>query len=156
MEPQHAQAVLQIYAEGLATEQATFTTDVPTWEEWDKAHLLHSRLVAVAGAAVVGWVALSPVSARSCYRGVAEFSLYIAAAYQGKGIGNRLMQQLIEESEARGIWTLCSSTFPENKASLALQKKWGFREVGYRERIAQLHGVWRNTLLLERRSEVVG
>lgn len=153
MLPEHAAEVLQIYGEGLATGQATFNTEVPAWADWDRAHLPHSRLVAQEDSRVVGWAALSPVSARSCYRGVAEFSLYIGAAHRGLGVGNLLMQQLIQESEANGIWTLHSSTFPENMASLRLQKKWGFREIGYREKIAQLHGVWRNTILLERRSE---
>ena len=153
MLPEHAGAVLKIYEEGLATGQATFNTEVPTWEEWDKNHLPHSRLVALQGEDVVGWVALSPVSSRYCYRGVAEFSIYIRASQRGKGVGNLLMQHLIEESEANGIWTLYSATFAENTASIALQKKWGFREIGYRERIAQLNGIWHNTVLLERRSE---
>ncbi len=153
MLPEHAVAVLSIYADGLATGQATFNTEVPTWADWDKGHLPHSRLVAVEDETVVGWVALSPVSSRACYGGVAEFSLYISAAHRGRGIGNRLMQELIQESEAQGIWTLQSSTFPENTTSVRLQKKWGFREIGYREKIAQLKGVWRNTILLERRSD---
>lgn len=151
----HAAAVLQIYGEGLETGQATFATEVPAWAEWDKNHLPHSRLVALEDEQVLGWIALSPVSSRYCYRGVAEFSLYISAAQRGKGIGNLLMQQLIEESEAKGIWTLQSATFAENVASLGLQKKWGFREVGYRERIAQLNGHWYSTVLLERRSTLV-
>lgn len=151
--PEHAESVLRIYREGIATGEATFNTVVPSWEDWDKNHLPHSRLVASQEEEVVGWVALSPVSTRYCYHGVAEFSLYISTTSRGKGIGNLLMQQLIEESEANGIWTLYSVTFVENKASIALQKKWGFREIGYRERIAQLNGTWRNTLLLERRSE---
>ncbi|GAB3200011.1 phosphinothricin acetyltransferase [Pontibacter aydingkolensis] len=154
--PEHAGAVLQIYKEGLETGQATFNTDVPTWEQWDRGHHQHSRLVAVDGTVVAGWVALSPVSVRQCYRGVAEFSIYIAAAYRGKGVGDELMQRLIPESEVNGIWTLHSSTFPENVASVKLQKKYGFREIGYREKIAELHGVWRDTVLLERRSKVTG
>lgn len=156
MLPTHADAVLQIYREGLETGQATFNTEVPTWEQWDRSHHQHSRFVAVDGTMVVGWVALSPVSVRFCYRGVAEFSIYIGAAHRGKGIGDLLMQQLISESEENGIWTLHSSTFPENLASIKLQKKYGFREIGYREKIAELHGVWRDTVLLERRSKVVG
>lgn len=156
MLPAHAEAVLQIYREGLETGQATFNTEVPTWEQWDRSHHPHSRFVAVDGTMVVGWVALSPVSVRYCYRGVAEFSIYIGAVHRGRGIGELLMQQLIGESEKNGIWTLYSSTFPENLASIRLQKKYGFREIGYREKIAELHGVWRDTILLERRSTLVG
>jgi len=154
--PAHAAQVLQIYEEGLATGQATFNTEVPSRETWDKGHLPHSRLVAVAEEKVLGWVALSPVSTRPCYRGVAELSIYIGEKSRGKGVGNLLLQHLIGESEANGIWTLHSSTFPENKASIRLQQKHGFREIGYRERIAQLNGVWRNTVLLERRSQIIG
>jgi L-amino acid N-acyltransferase YncA len=153
---QHADQVLNIYSEGIATRLATFNTEVPTWQEWNKAHLKHSRLVAVSGDNVLGWAALSPVSARHCYRGVAEFSIYIGENYRGQGLGDLLMEQLICESEKNGIWTLHSSTFPENTASINLQKKHGFREIGYREKISSLHGVWRNTVLLERRSQKVG
>jgi phosphinothricin acetyltransferase len=155
MLPEHAEAVLRIYGEGLETGQATFNTEVPSWEEWDNSHLPHSRLVAVEAGIVVGWVALSPVSTRACYRGVAELSIYIGARHRGKGIGDLLLQQLIKESEANGIWTLHSSTFPENTASIKLQLRHGFREIGYRERIAQHHGIWRNTTLLERRSSLI-
>ena len=122
MLPSHAEAVLNIYREGLATGQATFNTEVPAWEEWDKNHLPHSRLVALQGKEVVGWVALSPVSSRYCYRGVAEFSIYISASQRGEGVGSLLMQHLIEKSEDNGIWTLYSATFAENTASIALQK----------------------------------
>ncbi len=156
MLPEHAGAVLQIYAEGLATGQATFNTEVPSWEAWDKDHHAHSRLVAIATGQVLGWAALSPVSARYCYLGVAELSIYIGSAHQGKGIGSLLMEHLIKESEDNGIWTIHSSTFPENTASINLQMKHGFREIGYRERIAELNGQWRNTVLLERRSQVNG
>lgn len=156
MLPEHAEAVLQIYEEGLQTRQATFNTEVPVWEEWDRNHCQHSRLVATENGQVLGWVAISPVSVRYCYRGVAEFSIYIRAACKGKGIGKLLMEALIKESEANGIWTLQSSTFPENAASIDLQKEFGFREIGYRENVAELDGQWRNTMLLERRSRVVG
>lgn len=156
MLPEHAGAVLQIYAEGLTTGQATFNTEVPSWEAWDKNHHAHSRLVAVENGKVLGWAALSPISARYCYRGVAELSIYICQAHQGKGVGTLLMQHLIAESENNGIWMIHSSTFPENTASIRLQKKFGFREIGYRERIAELKGQWRNTVLLERRSQVNG
>lgn len=156
MLPQHAETVLRVYSEGLATGQATFNTEVPSWQEWDKGHLPHSRLVATQDGSVLGWAALSPVSARYCYRGVAEVSIYIGSGTRGKGVGSLLLEALIEESEANGIWTLHSSTFPENTASITLQKKNGFRVIGYRERIAELHGEWRNTVLLERRSRKVG
>jgi L-amino acid N-acyltransferase YncA len=156
MRSEHAGAVLAIYEEGLATGLATFATRVPDWQEWDSAHLPHGRLVALAEEGVVGWAALSPTSTRSCYQGVAEVSLYIGADHRGRGLGSLLLQALIAESEARGIWTLYTSSFPENRASIRLQKRWGFREIGYRERIARLQGVWRNTLLMERRSELVG
>lgn len=156
MLPDHAGTVLQIYAQGLATGQATFNTQVPSWEAWDKDHHQHSRLVAVENEKVLGWAALSPVSARYCYRGVAELSIYIGTSHQGKGIGNLLMQHLIADSEDNGIWTIHSSTFPENTASIKLQKKYGFRKIGYRERIAELNGAWRNTVLLERRSQFNG
>lgn len=156
MLPEHAEAVLAIYAEGLATGQATFNTEVPAWEDWDSGHHPHSRLVAVENGQVLGWAAISPVSARYCYRGVAEFSIYISTESRGKGVANLLMQYLIEESEANDIWTLQSSTFPENKPSINLQRKFGFREIGYREKISCLNGVWRDTVLLERRSRKVG
>ena len=153
MQPEHAADVLRIYGEGLQTGLSTFNTEVPTWEEWDRNHLPHTRLVAVESEEVLGWVALLPVSARVCYRGVAEFSIYIAARHRGRGIADRLMQALIQESEANGIWTLQSSTFADNATSLRMQERHGFRQIGYRDRVAQLHGVWRNTVLLERRSD---
>ncbi|MFD2516154.1 GNAT family N-acetyltransferase [Pontibacter locisalis] len=152
----HSGEVLRVYAEGLATGQATFNTEVPSWQEWDKGHLPHSRLVATLDGCVLGWAALSPVSARHCYRGVAEVSIYIGSGSRGKGVGSLLLEALIEESEANGIWTLHSSTFPENTASINLQKKHGFRVIGHRERIAELNGEWRDTVLLERRSRKVG
>lgn len=156
MLPCHAEAVLQIYKEGLETKEATFNTEAPAWEQWDRDHHQYSRFVALVGTEVGAWVALSPVSGRYCYRGLAEFSIYVAAKYRGQGLGDRLMQAIIPESEANGIWTLQSSTFPENMASIKLQKKYGFREIGYREKVAELHGVWRNTVLLERRSDKIG
>ena len=155
--PEHWEAVKTIYENGIATGNATFQTAAPaTWEEWDKRHLQHSRFVAKADNTVIGWVALSPTSARECYKGVCELSVYVDDDYRGKGIGNFLMKAVIESSESAGVWCLYSSTFPENKASISLQKKFGFREIGYREKIAQQNGVWRDTVLLERRSKVVG
>jgi phosphinothricin acetyltransferase len=148
--------VRRIYLEGLATGQASFEVDAPDWEQWDAGHHRHSRLVARRGGRVVAWAALAPVSNRRCYAGVAEASLYVAADARGGGIGKRIMTALIESSEQHGIWTLYGATFPENAASIALQLACGFRIVGRRERIAQHQGVWRDTVLTERRSQVVG
>ena len=150
------EAVRRIYLEGIATGQATFETDAPEWEAWDRAHLRVGRLAARAGAEVLGWTALSPVSSRRVYAGVAEVSVYVAAAARGRGVGKALLQALIAESERAGIWTLQGSVFPENTASLALQQSCGFRIVGRRERIARHHGIWRDVFLTERRSPVVG
>jgi L-amino acid N-acyltransferase YncA len=149
-------AVREIYREGIETGDATFQTEAPDWAEWDANHLRHSRLVARDADAVGGWAALSPVSRRECYSGVAEISIYIAEAHRGRGLGHRLLTALVAESEARGIWTLQSGIFPENRASIALHERLGFRQVGVRERIGQRSGRWRNTVLLERRSKVVG
>jgi L-amino acid N-acyltransferase YncA len=148
--------VLRIYAFGLETGNATFETTVPRWDDWWLGHLRHSRLVCELDGDVVGWVALSPVSARRAYSGVAEISLYVAGPCLGQGIGSRLMQAVIASSEAHGIWTLYASLFPENTASVGLLEKFGFRRVGIREQIASVKGVWRDTLIMERRSRVVG
>ena len=145
--------VSRIYAEGIATRNATFETDVPTWEDWDAAHLAEHRLVAVETGEVVGWIALAPVSSRCCYAGVAEISAYVAEKARGQGIGAALLESVIESAEAAGIWTLETGVFPENAPSLALLKRFGFREVGVRERIGKLDGVWRDVVLLERRSD---
>ena len=147
--------VAGIYAAGVATRNATFETAVPSWEEWDTRHLARPRLVAVEARAVVGWAALSPASARECYAGVAEDSVYVAPDRQGRGVGRALLEELVARSEAEGLWTLQTSIFPENRASLALHLRCGFRVVGVRERIAQLDGVWRDTVLLERRAGAV-
>jgi len=153
----HYPAVRVIYEQGIATGNATFETQAPEWEIWDRAHLAHSRLVAINDAGtVLGWAALSPVSSRCVYGGVAESSIYIAAEARGQGVGRQLVQGLIDASEAHGIWTLQAGTFAENTASIGLHTQAGFRVVGYRERIGQHHGIWRNTVLLERRSTCVG
>jgi phosphinothricin acetyltransferase len=144
--------VRAIYLDGIATGQATFETEAPSWEAWDTGHLPHSRLAARVDGVLVAWAALSPVSKRACYAGVAEVSAYVAAAHRGQGIGRKLLEAIIGESERHGIWTLQGATFPENVASLRLQQACGFRIVGRRERIGQLHGVWRDTVLTERRS----
>jgi phosphinothricin acetyltransferase len=156
MQPGDWDAVLGIYEAGIATGNATFETEAPTWERWDSSHLDEHRLVAIVDSHVVGWVALSPVSDRCVYGGVAENSVYIHPDQRGRGVGVALMTALIDSSEAAGIWTLQTGIFPENTASIALHQRVGFRIVGTRERIGRLHGTWRDTLLLERRSTAVG
>jgi phosphinothricin acetyltransferase len=151
-----AKAVLEIYQQGLDTGEASFEIEAPDWDNWQAKHLPHSRLVWEQEGMVQAWAALAPVSARDCYRGVAEVSIYVANGSLGQGIGSTLMARLIEESERNGIWSLYSSIFPENQATLKLHLRHGFREVGIRERIAQRDGRWRNTLILERRSKKVG
>lgn len=148
-------AVLAIYHEGIETGMATFETAVPTWETWDAGHLANNRFVARRDKQIIGWAALSPVSSRCVYEGVAEVSVYIAAAARGQGVGKSLLHKLVTASEQDGIWTLQASLFPENKASLALHQTYGFRIVGLRERIAKLNNVWRDTLFLERRSLII-
>ncbi|MGB1289265.1 MAG: GNAT family N-acetyltransferase, partial [Aggregatilineales bacterium] len=145
--PEHWEAVLRIYAEGLATRNATFETIVPSWETWDASKRLDCRLVAIDNDSVVGWAAISSTSKRDVYRGVVEHSIYIAGDSRGKGVGKKLLMTLIDATEAAGIWTIQTSIFPENIASVALHKKCGFREIGYRERVAKLDDAWRNTLL---------
>jgi phosphinothricin acetyltransferase len=147
--------VARIYEEGIATGNATFETEVPSWEAWDEAHLREHRLVAGEDGRVVGWTALAPVSLRPCYGGVAEISVYVSESTRGKGVGSELLAAVVESAERGGIWTLQTSVFPENEPSLALLRRFGFRTVGIRERIGRLHGVWRDTVLVERRSEVV-
>jgi phosphinothricin acetyltransferase len=150
-----SETVLEIYRMGLETRNATFETTMPSWQEWDSKHLSHSRFVSVTDAIVVGWAALTPFSTREVYRGVAEVSIYIAAGFRGKKIGSNLMEQIIISSELNGIWTLVSSVFPGNEATLRLHEKFGFRIIGKRERIAKLDGKWRDTILLERRSSKI-
>jgi phosphinothricin acetyltransferase len=171
MPPDLWPAVREIYREGIATGNATFETELPAWEKWDKSHLRNCRLVALEPIEedttedlvitldkprVLGWAALSPVSTRHVYRGVAEVSVYVAASARGRGVGRALLDALVEESEVNGIWTLQAGIFPENEASIALHKSCGFREVGVRRRIAKLGDTWRDVLLLERRSARVG
>ena len=149
------QQVRAIYLEGIATGIATFETDAPSWEKWDAGHLREMRFVARDVAGVLhGWAALSPVSNRCVYGGVAEVSVYVGE--RGRGVGRALLEALVEASERRGIWTLQAGVFPENEASIRLHLRCGFREVGRRERIGKLNGAWRDTLLLERRSRKVG
>jgi L-amino acid N-acyltransferase YncA len=156
MTPEHWPDVREIYRQGIATRNATFDTEAPPWEWWDAHHLGHPRLIAVAGGRVVGWAALVPVSPREVYRGVAELSIYVAEGMRGLGVGRALLSGLIAQSEGAGIWTLQAGMFPENEASLRLHRACGFRVVGTHERIGRLDGRWRDVLLLERRSPVVG
>lgn len=149
-------AVQNIYSEGIATGNATFETETPPWEKWDQGHLQDCRLVAVNSEGILGWAALSPVSTRRVYSGVAEVSVYVAATARGQGVGTLLLQSLVEQSEACGVWTLQAGIFPENVPSVALHKSCGFREVGLRQKLGQRSGVWRDVLLLERRSSRVG
>jgi L-amino acid N-acyltransferase YncA len=155
MQQADSQNVLEIYRMGLETRNATFETQVPSWQEWDTKHLPHSRFVFEENGKVTGWAALTPFSAREVYAGVAEVSIYVASGLRGKKIGSSLMEQVIISSELNGIWTLVSSVFPENEATLKLHSKFGFRVIGKRERIAQLKGKWRDTILLERRSSII-
>lgn len=156
MQPSDWEAVRAIYLEGIAGGIATFETDAPSWEKWDAKHLPRFRFVARAAGAVCGWVALSAVSQRAVYAGVAELSIYVAATERRRGVGQALLSAVIASSESGGIWTLQSGVFPENEASIRLHMKNGFREVGRRERIGKRDGVWRDFILLERRSSVAG
>ncbi len=154
--PNHWPSVAEIYRMGLLTRQATFETEVPSFAQWDQKFHKHLRWVVLREGAVVGWAGLMPVSARKVYAGVAEVSIYIHPDRAGLGIGKRLMRHLIAESEEAGLWTLYASLFPENTASVRLHESSGFRKVGYREKIAQLDGRWRDTVIYERRSRKVG
>jgi len=156
LKPSDWEAVRTVYLDGIATGLATFETTAPSWEKWDASHLPFGRLVARGDAGVLGWAALSQVSDRCCYAGVAEASVYVGKDHRREGAGQALLEAVIDASEARGIWTLQAGIFPENAASLALVKKCGFREVGRRERLGRLAGVWRDVLMLERRSRKVG
>lgn len=152
--PADWEQVREIYLEGIATGLATFETEAPPWERWDAAHHPFARLTARQAERMLGWVALAPVSSRAVYRGVADVSIYICASARGQGVGGALLRAVIAESERHGIWTLQSGIFATNTASLALHRACGFREVGYRERIGQLGGVWYDTILMERRSSL--
>jgi L-amino acid N-acyltransferase YncA len=156
MRPDDWHAVQRIYAEGLATGTASFETEVPDWQAWNAGHLPECRLVAERNGAIAGWAALMPVSARACYRGVAEVSVYVAADARGAGVGRALLEALVPASEAGGIWTLWSSIHTDNPASVALHQRCGFRMIGRRERMALRRGVWTDTFNMERRSAVVG
>ena len=156
MVPTDWSKVADIYKQGIETGNATFQQFIPTWEEWNTAHVQKCRIVAEVDNEIVGWAALSSVSARAVYSGVAEVSLYVASMHRGQHIGTTLLESIIAESELHGFWTLQSGIFPENTASIAIHKKSGFREIGYREKMANMNNVWRNTVLFERRSAVTG
>jgi L-amino acid N-acyltransferase YncA len=153
---QHYPSVKKIYEQGLATGNSTFQTSAPEWEEWDNSHVANCRIVGIENEAVIGWAALTPVSGRCVYAGVAEVSVYVAESFRGKGYGTTLLDALIQESEKNNLWTLQAGIFPENVSSIKMHQTLGFREVGYREKIGQLKDVWRDTVLLERRSNKVG
>ena len=152
----HWDAVRSIYLQGIATGNATFQQTAPGWQEWDAGHLRTCRMVARSDGEIVGWAALSPVSSRPVYRGVAEVSIYVAETARGHGIGGKLMAKLIVESEADGIWTLQAGIFPENASSIKLHTNAGFRIVGTRSRLGCMDGRWRDVVLLERRSPTTG
>ena len=157
LEQSHYPSVKEIYEMGIATGNATFETQALAWEEWHKNHLVKCRLVAVdENENVVGWAALSSISSRCVYAGVAELSVYVHQRHQGKGIGKKLVEALIRESEKENIWTLQAGIFPENKASLRIHEQCGFRKVGHHEKIGKMKNIWRDTILLERRSPNVG
>ena len=148
-------AVREIFRRGIATGNATFETEAPSWDAWNRSQLDGHRWVAVEGGRVVGWVAAHPVSLRPCYRGVVEHSVYVDDAFQGRGIGRALLDRLAESTEEAGIWTIQTGVFPENEASLKLHERCGFRVVGTQEKLGKLDGVWRDVVVLERRSEVI-
>lgn len=154
--PAYSSSILEIYQHGIDTGNATFETEVPTWEQLEEKFLPHTRIAAVEGEKVIGWAAISPTSARECYKGVAEVTVYVHKDHQGKGVGKMLLKELIRQSEDNGIWSLLSVIHQENKASIHLHEQCGFRIIGYRERIARLHGIWRTTIMMEKRSQKIG
>ena len=157
MQSEDAAKVIEIFEEGIAGGNATFDPTAPTWEGWDQKYFNICRFVLEdENEEIVGWAALQPISNRDCFKGVAEVSIYLANSVQGKGLGSMLLRKLILDSEEHEFWTLQAGIFPENEASIYVHKKLGFREVGYREKIGQMNGVWRDIILLERRSTVVG
>jgi phosphinothricin acetyltransferase len=155
LEREHWPGVARVFAEGIGTGNATFETEVPSWEAWEASHLLEHRVVALRGDRVVGWAAVSAVSDRCAYGGVVENSVYVAEDARGHGIGQRLLEELIASTEAAGIWTIQTGIFPENLGSIRVHEAVGFEVVGRRKRLGKLRGQWRDVLLLERRSEKV-
>lgn len=156
LDPPDWPQVKEIFQEGIASGHATFETAIPSWESWDASHIQSCRLVAEEGGRLLGWAALSPVSDRCVYGGVAEVSVYVGSAARGRGVGTLLLQELVTASEGAGFWTLQAGIFPENPGSVRIHEKCGFRILGRRERLGRLGGVWRDVLLLERRSSTIG
>jgi phosphinothricin acetyltransferase len=156
MLPQHAEQVLQIYQHGIDSGIATFETQLPSWEKFSNKYLPNCRFVSIENNVVTGWATLSAVSPRECYKGVAEVSVYVHRDHWKKGIGKALLQQLITDSEQQGIWSLLSVIDEENAGSIQLHYNCGFRMIGYREKLAQLHGNWKTVVMMERRSKVTG
>lgn len=156
IQPTDFSELISIYTEGIHTDNATFETTIPSYEAWDRSHLKFGRIAAFENGRMLGWAALSKVSDRCVYGGVAEVSIYISTSSQGKGIGKQLLNKLIEESEANGIWTLQCGIMKENQASIQLHLKCGFREIGYREKVGKLNGIWRDNVIMERRSKTIG
>ena len=155
LRPEHWPELARIYAEGISTGEATFETEVPSWEQWDASHLAAHRFVALREGELVGWVAVGPVSDRCVYGGVVENSIYVSETARGLGVGRLLLERLVASTEIVGIWTIQTGIFPENEPSLRLHRRAGFEVVGRRKRLGKLHGAWRDVLLLERRSDVV-
>ncbi|URZ09192.1 GNAT family N-acetyltransferase [Clostridium felsineum] len=157
MKAEDWEAVAKIYSEGIDTGKATFQSELPNFEEWDKGHMKNCRIVACDGENILGWAALSPTSSRCVYKGVAEVSIYIGEAYRGKGVGKNILNTLVKLSEENGLWTLQSGIIKENTSSIALHRRCGFRDIGIREKIAKMpNGTWHDTVLMERRSTFIG
>ena len=156
MEAKHFSQMANIYLEGIATGMATFQTEAPDWDEWDNNHLSNCRRAVFADEQMAGWAALSPVSGRCAYAGVAEVSIYMAAKYRGKGIGKLLLLDLTKQSEQAGFWTLQSGIFPNNIPSIRLHEQCGFRQIGYREKIGKKDGIWHDNIIMEKRSRLIG
>lgn len=155
MQTEDAEDVFRIFQQGIDGKNATFDTTIPTWEDWDEHHFPQCRFVMLNELDnVIGWCALTPFSGRKCFEGVAEISIYLDREFQNRGLGRLLMKKLILDSEEKGFWTLQAGIFPENQASISLHQSLGFRKVGVREKIAEMNGIWRDIVLLERRSDI--
>ncbi len=155
MLPEHWPKVSKIYKEGILTGMATFEKEIPGWEDWNNDHLKACRLIATINGDIVGWAALSPVSSRCVYGGIGEVSVYVSQEFRGNHIGEILLRKLIADSEKNELWTIQSGIFPENIASIKLHEKVGFRKIGYREKIGELDGIWKDNILFERRSKLI-